>query len=126
MVNDMKFVKFDIPGHSIWKIFSFSFILFRYPKQLLDFEYDPTFAIRGLHFDCKKSVLMKIDFVHNVNLDTCFLGRNKLKPAEICKIYPGLHVSMIFVNFQRIVLLITKTQNICILYFSIFHFLFSS
>merc|ERR1712137_650844 len=40
---------------------------------------------------------MKIDFVHNINVDTCFLGRNKLRPSDVVKLYPGLHFQQQYV-----------------------------
>ena len=64
----------------------------KYPEDFISFEYDPEFAIRGLHFDCKRGVLMKIDFVFNINVDTVYYGRKQLQPHQVLKLYPGLHV----------------------------------
>ena len=65
----------------------------KYPSEFLDFEYDSTFAIRGLHFDCKEGVLMKLDSAYNINIETVYYGRNLLAPHRVLKKYPGLHVS---------------------------------
>ena len=73
----------------------------RYPKEFLDFQYDPTFAIRGLHFDCNQGVLLKLDSTFNIHLETVFYGRQPLQPHQIYKRYPGLHVCCILVfKFQ--------------------------
>ena len=56
------------------------------------FQFDPDFSIRGLHFDCYQGVLMKLDFVYNININTVYLGREQLQPHQVIKRYPGLHV----------------------------------
>ena len=33
----------------------------QYPQAILKFEYDPKLAIRGLHYDIIKGLLLKID-----------------------------------------------------------------
>jgi len=64
----------------------------KYPDDFMKFEYDPSFAVRGLHFDCQQGVLMKLDFVFNINIETVYLGREQLQPHQVYKRYPGLHL----------------------------------
>lgn len=74
----------------------------KYPDEFLRFEYDPEFAVRGLHFDCQQGVLMKLDFVFNINIDTVYLGREQLQPHQVYKRYPGLHVRIPFAVFPNL------------------------
>lgn len=37
-----------------------------YPKEFLDFEYDPSFAVRGLWFDKLHGNLLKVDPYGNI------------------------------------------------------------
>ncbi|KAM8972902.1 5'-nucleotidase domain-containing protein 3 isoform 3-T3 [Pelodytes ibericus] len=46
----------------------------RYPAELRKYEYDPNFAIRGLHYDVHKALLMKIDAFHYIQLGTVYRG----------------------------------------------------
>ena len=88
----------------------------KYPEDFLSFEYDPNFSIRGLHFDCKRGVLLKLDFVFNINVDTVYYGRKLLQPHQIVKLYPGLHVSFkikCFFVFLFIYFCFVVTTTIC-------------
>lgn len=51
---------------------------YKYPKSLLDQPYIPDFCIRGLHFDVKLGLIMKIDERHIVQLDTVYRGHKHL------------------------------------------------
>lgn len=44
----------------------------RYPAEIRKYEYDPNFAIRGLHYDVQRAVLMKIDAFHYIQLGTVY------------------------------------------------------
>ena len=48
-----------------------------YPKALLDFEYDPSFPVRGLWFDTKHGNLLKVDAYGNILL--CLKGFSFVK-----------------------------------------------
>ncbi|KAK1339736.1 hypothetical protein QTO34_018292 [Cnephaeus nilssonii] len=43
---------------------------YKYPEGIRKCDYNPSFAIRGLHYDIQKSLLMKIDPFHYVQLGT--------------------------------------------------------
>jgi HAD superfamily 5'-nucleotidase-like hydrolase len=51
---------------------------FRYPDVCTQFEYDPTFPIRGLYYDKLKGCLMKLDFFGSIEPDGCYFGRRKV------------------------------------------------
>ena len=49
----------------------------QYPEAILKFEYDPKLAIRGLHYDIIKGLLLKIDSMiqvlnYHVIISACF------------------------------------------------------
>ncbi|KAI9313359.1 5' nucleotidase family-domain-containing protein [Dichotomocladium elegans] len=76
--------------------------MLRYPKQIKDMQFDPTFAIRGLHFDFNKGWLMKIDSYANIQLNTIaelmerllVEGRERVKDLEeVIRHYHGTHIS---------------------------------
>lgn len=50
----------------------------KYPESCLQFEYDPTFPIRGLYYDQLKGCLLKLDFFGSIEPDGCYFGRQKV------------------------------------------------
>lgn len=58
-----------------------------YPKELKDFEYDPTFPIRGLWFDTRFGNLLKVDAYGNILV--CVHGFTFLKTSDIYSMYPN-------------------------------------
>lgn len=65
-----------------------------YPKDLKDLEFDPTFAIRGLHYDVCTGWLMKVDAYHNIQLNTVYYGRKPLNDTnQVIEKHFGTHIS---------------------------------
>lgn len=64
----------------------------KYPESCLQFEYDPTFPIRGLYYDRLKGCLLKLDFFGSIEPDGCFFGRHKLSREKIKEIYGTRHI----------------------------------
>lgn len=58
----------------------------------MKFTYDPYFAIRGLYYDTKQGNLMKLDYLHNVQVDSVYYGRKPLTQSQILNSYGALHV----------------------------------
>ncbi|KAL5276162.1 NT5C2 family protein [Megaselia abdita] len=56
-----------------------------YPKEILQFEYDPSFPIRGLWFDSLYGNLMKVDAYGNILV--CVHGFEFLKHSQIYELY---------------------------------------
>ncbi|OAD07178.1 hypothetical protein MUCCIDRAFT_107779 [Mucor lusitanicus CBS 277.49] len=66
----------------------------RYPKHIKDFQFDPNFAIRGLHYDFNNGWLMKIDNMANIQLNTVHVGREPISNIEeIMQVHKGRHIS---------------------------------
>ncbi|XP_044133225.1 5'-nucleotidase domain-containing protein 3 isoform X1 [Bufo gargarizans] len=66
----------------------------RYPSELRRYEYDPDFAIRGLHYDVHKALLMKIDSFHYIQLGTVYRGFDVVPDSEVIEMYQGSHVPL--------------------------------
>lgn len=66
---------------------------FKYPRGLLSIPYDPTFAIRGLHYDIENSCLLKVDAFSQIENGTVYRGRMKLTKEGILKVYRNFSLS---------------------------------
>ncbi|XP_054259103.1 cytosolic purine 5'-nucleotidase isoform X1 [Macrosteles quadrilineatus] len=58
-----------------------------YPQEILEFEYDPSFPIRGLWFDTTYGNLLKVDAYGNILV--CVHGFKFLKHNEVYELYPN-------------------------------------
>ncbi|GIY00991.1 5'-nucleotidase domain-containing protein 3, partial [Caerostris extrusa] len=55
---------------------------FKYPEDIRKLTYQPGFAIRGLHYDMQKGILMKIDSFHQIQFESVYRGLTQLKKEE--------------------------------------------
>ncbi|XP_068111114.1 5'-nucleotidase domain-containing protein 2 [Hyperolius riggenbachi] len=62
---------------------------YKYPEGIRSYEYLPGFAIRGLHYDIQKSLLMKIDAFHYIQLGTAYRGLKPVPDEEVIELYGG-------------------------------------
>ncbi|XP_030378667.1 5'-nucleotidase domain-containing protein 3 isoform X2 [Scaptodrosophila lebanonensis] len=60
---------------------------FKYPDEILELDYDPTFAVRGLHYDVEKGLLVKLDSFLQLQLGSVYRGRTKVPEEEVLKLY---------------------------------------
>ncbi|XP_055933484.1 5'-nucleotidase domain-containing protein 3-like [Argiope bruennichi] len=65
---------------------------FKYPKDILKLTYQPGFAIRGLHYDMQKGVLMKIDSFHQIQFESVYRGMTQLSKEAVIEIYGGSYI----------------------------------
>lgn len=63
-----------------------------YPQEIQEFEYDPSFALRGLWFDTLYGNLLKVDAYGNILV--CSRGFQFLKPSEIYTLYPNKFIQL--------------------------------
>lgn len=61
-----------------------------YPEEMRDYEYDPSFPVRGLWFDKEFGNLLKCDSYGHIMV--CVHGFHFLKPFEVEAIYPNKFV----------------------------------
>ncbi|EGG24070.1 5'-nucleotidase [Cavenderia fasciculata] len=64
----------------------------KYPANLLKLKYDQNFAIRGLHYDMRTGLLMKLDFLNNIQAGAIYYGRRSLTKEEIVTIYGSMQL----------------------------------
>ncbi|ORZ08872.1 HAD-superfamily hydrolase [Absidia repens] len=61
---------------------------------MIGFQFDPKFAIRGLHYDYSNGWLMKIDNMANIQLNTVHVGREPIKNRnDVIDLHRGLHIA---------------------------------
>ncbi|GIY53580.1 5'-nucleotidase domain-containing protein 2 [Caerostris darwini] len=65
---------------------------FKYPEDIRKLTYQPGFAIRGLHYDMQKGILMKIDSFHQIQFESVYRGLTQLKKEEVIDIYGGSYI----------------------------------
>ncbi|XP_014771704.1 5'-nucleotidase domain-containing protein 3 [Octopus bimaculoides] len=70
----------------------------KYPEGLREMKYDPNFAVRGLHYDVRKGLLMKIDSFHHIMLGTVYRGLRSVVDEEVKELYDGTHVPLESMN----------------------------
>ncbi|XP_039283099.1 cytosolic purine 5'-nucleotidase isoform X2 [Nilaparvata lugens] len=65
---------------------------FGYPQEILEFEYDPSFPVRGLWFDSLYGNLLKVDAYGNILV--CVHGFEFLKHSTIYELYPNKFITL--------------------------------
>jgi HAD superfamily 5'-nucleotidase-like hydrolase len=63
-----------------------------YPRSIAGFTFDPTFAVRGLHYDTKRGNVMKLDYLNLIQADTVYSGRVRLSQERLHSAYPSLFI----------------------------------
>ena len=66
------------------------FINMQYPSEILKLNYQPGFAVRGLHFDIGKGLLLKVDSFHQIQLGCVYRGLTPVSDEEVLNLY-GQH-----------------------------------
>ncbi|XP_030588314.1 5'-nucleotidase domain-containing protein 3 isoform X1 [Archocentrus centrarchus] len=78
----------------LWSVYSETKDRLKYPEGLRKYEYIPDFAVRGLHYDVQKALLMKIDAFHYIQLGTVYRGLHPVPDEEVIAMYEGCHVPL--------------------------------
>ncbi|CAH0719994.1 unnamed protein product, partial [Brenthis ino] len=63
-----------------------------YPQEILEFEYDPSFPVRGLWFDTLYGNLLKVDAYGNILV--CVQGFEFLKHSQVYELYPNKFLTL--------------------------------
>lgn len=61
-------------------------------------EYDPRFAIRGLHYDIEKGLLLKLDSFLQIQLGSVYRGLTPVTNAEAIRLYRNRTVPLGEIN----------------------------
>lgn len=62
------------------------FIL-QYPTEIADLDYLPNFAIRGLHYDIEKGLLLKLDSFLQIQFGSVYRGLTRVPDNEVLRLY---------------------------------------
>uniref|UniRef100_A0A336MPZ0 CSON005199 protein n=1 Tax=Culicoides sonorensis TaxID=179676 RepID=A0A336MPZ0_CULSO len=71
---------------------------FKYPSGIRDLDYKPDFAVRGLHYDIEKGVLLKLDCFLQVQFGSVFRGLTPLSDEEVLDLYKNRIIPIAYVE----------------------------
>lgn len=72
----------------------------QYPKEIADLEYIPGFAVRGLHYDIEKGLLLKLDSFLQIQLGSVYRGMTKVPDSEVLTLYKNRILPIAYVEGQ--------------------------
>ncbi|KAL1492968.1 hypothetical protein ABEB36_011123 [Hypothenemus hampei] len=71
---------------------------YKYPYEISKLEYKPGFAVRGLHYDVEKGVLLKLDSFLQIQFGTVYRGLKALSNDEVLKLYKNRIIPIAYVE----------------------------
>lgn len=71
---------------------------FQYPADILDLEYKPNFAVRGLHYDIEKGLLLKLDSFLQIQFGAVYRGLTPVSMDEVLKLYKNRIIPIAYVE----------------------------
>lgn len=71
---------------------------YKYPDAIKSLEYMPGFAIRGLHYDIEKGLLLKLDSFLQIQLGSVYRGLTPVSDAEVLRLYRSRTVPIAYVE----------------------------
>ncbi|CAH2240707.1 jg13945 [Pararge aegeria aegeria] len=71
---------------------------YKYPPEISKLEYKPDFAVRGLHYDIEKGLLLKLDSFLQIQFDAIYRGLTPVSSEEILKIYRNRIIPIAYVE----------------------------
>lgn len=80
---------------------SYIFILlyiFQYPKAIEQLDYKPGFAVRGLHYDIEKGILLKLDSFLQIQFGSVYRGLKPLTDKEVLQEYKNRIIPIAYVE----------------------------
>lgn len=67
----------------------------------MDLEYNPTFAVRGLHYDIEKGLLMKLDSFLQIELGSVYKGLTKVQESDVLHLYKSRKVPLKYIEYHH-------------------------
>lgn len=71
---------------------------YKYPKEILNLDYSPGFAVRGLHYDIEKGLLLKLDSFLQIQFGTVYRGLTPVSDAEVLQLYKNRIIPIAYVE----------------------------
>lgn len=86
-------------------------VIFQYPENISKLEYIPRFAVRGLHYDIEKGLLLKLDSFLQIQLESVYRGLTKIPDAEVLRLYKNRILPIAYVEGQSKNHQVVKPKN---------------
>ncbi|XP_077296560.1 5' nucleotidase C [Arctopsyche grandis] len=71
---------------------------YKYPPEILKLEYKPGFAVRGLHYDIEKGILLKLDSFLQIQFGSVYRGLTPLCAEEVLSLYKNRIIPIAYVE----------------------------
>jgi hypothetical protein len=71
---------------------------FQYPKEIASLEYIPKFAVRGLHYDIEKGLLLKLDSFLQIQFGSVYRGLSPVSDEDVLKLYKNRIIPIAYVE----------------------------
>ncbi|KAK3863889.1 hypothetical protein Pcinc_013531 [Petrolisthes cinctipes] len=71
---------------------------YRYPEGIRQLEYNHDFAVRGLHYDIERGLLVKMDQFQQLQIGSVFRGMTRLTHQEVFDIYHSRSLPLHYVE----------------------------
>ncbi|KAF5306043.1 hypothetical protein FQR65_LT00758 [Abscondita terminalis] len=74
---------------------------YKYPSAIGELQYKPGFAIRGLHYDIQKGVLLKLDSFLQIQFGSVYRGLTPLTNEEVLNLYKNRIIPIAAVEYRH-------------------------
>ncbi|XP_011504447.1 PREDICTED: 5'-nucleotidase domain-containing protein 3 [Ceratosolen solmsi marchali] len=71
---------------------------YKYPEKIADLEYREDFAVRGLHYDIEKGLLLKLDSFLQIQLGAVYQGLHPVPDDEVLRLYKNRIIPIAYVE----------------------------
>lgn len=75
--------------------------MWQYPKEIASLKYIPNFAVRGLHYDIEKGLLLKLDSFLQIQFGSVYRGLSPVSDEEVLSIYKNRIIPIAYVEGTR-------------------------
>lgn len=73
----------------------------KYPEEILQLNYQPGFAVRGLHYDINKGLLLKVDSFAQIQLGCVYRGLTPVPDEEVLRLYNNRYIPINYLEGNR-------------------------
>lgn len=71
---------------------------YKYPAEILQLDYTPNWAVRGLHYDIEKGLLLKLDSFLQIQFGTVYRGMTRVPDSEVLRLYRNRIIPLAYVE----------------------------
>lgn len=89
---------------------------YKYPAAIRDLDYKPGFAVRGLHYDIEKGILLKLDSFLQIQFGAVYRGLTQVSDEEVLNLYKNRIIPIAYVEGH------TKYAYVSVLSFNFYRF----